>query len=72
MEPKYMSIADVAEFTAESEWTVKNKLRLGKYLAKKSGRRTLVELESVKRDLADLPPAKFAPPPRKTSKRGRA
>jgi hypothetical protein len=70
LEPKYLSVNDVAKFTAESPWTVKNKLRLGIYRALKSGRRTLVEFETVKRHLATLPPAKFTKPVPK-SKRGR-
>jgi len=65
MEPAFISIAAVADYMAESQWTVKNKLRLGIYVAKKSGRRTLVVFESVKQHAASLPDASFAAPRRK-------
>ncbi|CAK7258651.1 MULTISPECIES: hypothetical protein [unclassified Shinella] len=60
LEPQFLSIADTAVYTAESEWTVKDKLRRGVYQAKKSGRRTLIIFTSVKDHLASLPDAKFA------------
>lgn len=60
-EPIFLSIADVARLTGESNWTVKDKLRRGVYAAFKSGRRTLVSYASVKEHAASLPPAKFAP-----------
>jgi excisionase family DNA binding protein len=69
LEPKYITIRDAARYTAESVWTVNKKLRLGIYRALKSGRRTLVEFETVKRHLATLPPAKFAKPVRKSQGR---
>jgi hypothetical protein len=62
LEPIFLSIEDTALMTGESEWTVKDKLRLGTYEAKKSGRRTLIVYESVKRAAANLPDAKFASP----------
>ncbi len=62
------SISDVAALTSECEWSVKRKLREGIYRAKKSGRRTLIELASVRGYVASLPEAKFAPPrPRRVS-----
>jgi hypothetical protein len=64
-EPLGLSIADVAAMTGESVWTVKQKLRLGIYKAKKSGRRTIIVYESVKAAWADLPEAKFLPPTRR-------
>jgi hypothetical protein len=64
-EPLGLSIADVAAMTGESVWTVKQKLRLGIYKAKKSGRRTIIVYESVKTAWADLPEAKFLPPTRR-------
>jgi excisionase family DNA binding protein len=68
IEPAFLSIAEAATYTAESQWTVKDKLRRGIYRAKKSGRRTLVDMASVKAHLADLPDAKFAKPsPRKAA-----
>ena len=56
------TIVEVAEATGESAWTVKNKLRTGVYQGKKSGRRTIVVIDSVRRAWENLPPAKFAPP----------
>jgi hypothetical protein len=62
LEPAFLSVEAVAHFTGESAWTVKNKLRQGFYRARKSGRRTLVEMASVREHLATLPEAKFATP----------
>jgi hypothetical protein len=59
LDPALISIADAALYTSESEWTVKERLRQGVYRAKKSGRRTLVILDSVKAYVASLPDAKF-------------
>lgn len=61
IEPVLISIADAATYTGESVWTVKERLRLGIYRAKKSGRRTLVTLESVKAFVDALPDATFRP-----------
>ena len=71
LEPAFAGIDAVASYTGESPWTVKHKLRLGMYRARKSGRRTLVEMASVKQHLAALPDAKFAPP-RNPKKKGKA
>jgi hypothetical protein len=60
MEKLGASIAEVAAATGESGWTVKNKLRQGIYQGKKSGRRTLITIESVHKAWADLPAAKYA------------
>jgi hypothetical protein len=65
LEPAFVSIRAAAEFSGESEWTIKNELRLGNLKAKKSGRRTLIDFASVKRRAASLPDAKFAPPRRR-------
>jgi hypothetical protein len=64
-EPLGLSIADVAAMTGESAWTVKQKLRLGIYKAKKSGRRTIIIYQSVKEGWESLPEAKFLPPTRR-------
>jgi hypothetical protein len=62
------SIREVSEATGESTWKVKDKLRRGVYRASKSGRRTIVEWQSVTEAWAGLPIAKFAPPrPRRVS-----
>ena len=55
IEPIALSIGDTAKATGESSWQVKEKIRTGRYKAKKSGRRTLVIFESVKDDFAGLP-----------------
>jgi hypothetical protein len=60
-DPFGLSIADTAAMTAESVWTVKEKLRTGEYTAKKSGRRTIVVFQSVKDHWARLPDATFNP-----------
>ncbi len=60
--PLFLSIKNTSTFTGESEWVVKQKLRRGRYRARKSGRRTLVEYASIIEDAATLPVAKFAPP----------
>jgi hypothetical protein len=62
LEPSFISIEETARHTSESIWKVKDRLRAGEYLAKKSGRRTLVNFASVKGRLANLPDAKYAPP----------
>jgi hypothetical protein len=60
------SIREIAELTGESTWAVKDKLRKGTYRGRKSGRRTIVEFQSVREAWENLPIAKFAPPrPRK-------
>lgn len=71
LEPLFLSIRDTSKITGESEWTVKQKLRAGRYRARKSGRRTLVEYDSVKEASAALPVASFAAPrsPRRTPRR---
>jgi hypothetical protein len=61
LEPALISIKAAAEFSGESEWTIKQELRLGRLTAKKAGRRTLVDFASVKRRVAGLPNAKFVP-----------
>ena len=48
VEPLFVSIAEAARFVGQSEWTIKQRLRTGIYRARKSGRRTLVEFESIK------------------------
>jgi hypothetical protein len=63
------SIKEIADATGESTWTVKDKLRRGVYRGRKSGRRTLVELASVKEAWQNLPVATFAPPRRSRSSR---
>ena len=62
IEPVLVSIHDAADYTGESEWTVKQRLRDGVYKAKKSGRRTLIIFDTIKNYVATLPDAKFAPP----------
>jgi hypothetical protein len=71
VEPLGLSINDTATVTAESVWTVKQKLRDGTYRAKKAGRRTIVIFASVKAAWETLPEATFmAPKNRAATKRG--
>ena len=70
IEPALISIADTVSYTGESTWKVKDLLREGVYLAKKSGRRTLIDFQSVKARVANLPNAKFAPPRRISTPHG--
>ena len=64
------SIDTVALKTSECRYTVKTKARLGIYRAWKSGRRTLIDPQSVKDHIASLPVATFLPmPTRRASKR---
>jgi len=60
LEPIFLSIKRVSEIMGEGEWRTKELLALGAYEAKKSGRRTLITFESVKRRAASLPAATFA------------
>src|SRR5262249_48859845 len=55
IEPLGLSIGETAELTGESTWIVYQKLRDGRYRAKKSGARTIVIYESVKSAFNDLP-----------------
>jgi hypothetical protein len=55
----FWSIKETAEISGESTWKVKNLLRLGTYRARKSGRRTLVEVASVMERAESLPIATF-------------
>jgi hypothetical protein len=62
LRPRLVSVTTTSAYTGESEWKVRDKLRRGIYRAKKSGRRTLIELASVDEDLDRLPDAKFGTP----------
>jgi hypothetical protein len=66
IKPLGVSIKQAAEITGQSEWTIKQKLRAKVYKAKKAGRRTLVDYESIEAAWKALPDATFkAPTPRK-------
>jgi hypothetical protein len=69
IEPAMVSVKFTMAYTSESLFTVKNKLRLGIYEAVKSGRRTLIRFDSIKRHMASLPAATYAPPPRRRGSR---
>jgi hypothetical protein len=61
LEPIFLSINETARITSDSPWRVKQLLREGVYKAKKSGRRTLVAFESIRRRCDTLPAAVYAP-----------
>jgi hypothetical protein len=63
------SIKYTADQTGESEWSVKNKLRRGLYEAVKSGRRTIILPNSVRRYFHTLPVAQYVPPVARAAKR---
>jgi excisionase family DNA binding protein len=56
----FYSIEGAARTLALSEWSIKDLLRQGKLRARKSGRRTLIEGDSVREYAASLPPATFS------------
>jgi hypothetical protein len=62
LEPIFLSISETSRITSDSTWRVKELLRLGIYEARKSGRRTLVSFESIRKRCNALPVAVFAPP----------
>jgi len=68
------SVDGTAQKTSESEWAVREHLRLGHYTAVKRGRRTIVIPGTVKAYWATLPIAKFGTnnnPESQPRKRGR-
>jgi hypothetical protein len=62
VEPICTDIKGAMAMTNLGRSSVMEKLRTGAYKAKKSGRRTLILISSIKADLASLPDATFAPP----------
>jgi hypothetical protein len=65
LEPLAISIPQTSEITSESRSQVYERISRGEYEAVKSGSRTLVIFESVKRHLASLPRVQIkAPAPR--------
>jgi hypothetical protein len=62
----YRGVDDVAAYSGESPWTVRDHIRQGHYRAKKSGRRVIVEMASVDEYIANLPDATYAPLRRRT------
>jgi hypothetical protein len=64
IEPLFVSVTDAAHYLGLSEFQVKQELRKGSLSARKAGRRTLIEMASLKTFGATLPIASFAPPSR--------
>jgi hypothetical protein len=56
------SVQKTSEKTGESRWMVWEHLRRGDYEAVKSGRRTIILPDTVRRHWATKPRATFAPP----------
>ena len=66
LEPLTVTIEQTEHLTGESRSQVYARIGRGEYDAVKSGSRTLIIFESIKRRLAALPRAKIKPPaPRK-------
>jgi hypothetical protein len=66
LEPIAVTIGQTERLTSESRSQVYNRIANGEYEAVKSGSRTLIIYESIKRRIAKLPRAVIKPPaPRK-------
>jgi hypothetical protein len=66
IEPLTLTIAQTEQTTGESRSQIYVRVARGEYEAVKSGSRTLILYESIKRRIAALPRAKIKPPaPRK-------
>lgn len=66
LEPLTVSIEQTEQITGESRSQVYNRIGRGEYQAVKSGSRTLIIYDSIKRHIARLPRAMIkAPAPRK-------
>jgi hypothetical protein len=61
LKPRWGRISQVAAYTCDSEWSVRDKIRQRRYRAKKSGRTVIIDLDSVDADIASLPEAHYAP-----------
>ena len=62
LEPLTVTVEQAAQLTGESRSQVYVRIGRNQYEAVKSGSRTLIIFESVKRHLASLPRAKIKPP----------
>jgi hypothetical protein len=62
LEPLFVSIREAARLMGESVWSTKMRLRAGIYVGRKSGRRTLVAYNSLKKYADGLPAAVYQPP----------
>jgi excisionase family DNA binding protein len=58
-EPLFYSVEDAAHELAMSKWWVREMLRRGVLRARKAGRRTIIEGQSVRDYAATLPAAEF-------------
>jgi len=65
-------IPESAVVLGVSQWNVKDLLRQGVLTARKIGRRTLIDADSLKTYWNSLPPARFAPPVDQKAARQRA
>jgi hypothetical protein len=62
VEPITVTIEQTEKLTGESRSQIYNRLGRAEYTGVKSGRRTLIVYESIKRHIASLPPARIKPP----------
>lgn len=67
-EPLFLSIGETARVLAVSDWQVKEALRRKRLRARKAGRRTIIEFQSVLELAESLPKAEFAPPRKRGSR----
>lgn len=61
IKPEWLSVTDAAVYSGLSDWTVRDQIRRGVWLAKKHGKRVLVNRPSIDAAIAALPPAAYAP-----------
>jgi hypothetical protein len=71
IEPIAVTIEHTEQITGESRSQVYVRIGRGEYEAVKSGSRTLIIYESIKRRIAALPRAKIKPPPPRQHPRAR-
>ena len=67
LEPIAVPIPEGERISGLSRSDIYRRLAAGELKAKKSGRRTLILYESLKQVMANLPDAKFTPPPKRKS-----
>lgn len=72
LEPLTVTISQVERLTGESRSQIYNRIGRGEYDAVKSGQRTLIIYESIKRRISNLQPAKIKAPAQRRHPRAAA